>query len=45
MRSFFYGFAKQNPGLFLGGGLKLSLRQVGVFFVFIAAKLRHFVVK
>ena len=35
---FFYGFAEQNPAAFLGGGLKLPLRQVGVLFCFLAAK-------
>ena len=35
---FFYGFAEQNPALFLGGGLKLPPRQVGVLFCFLAAK-------
>ena len=34
---FFYGFAEQNPAAFLGGGLKLPLRQVGVLFCFVAA--------
>ena len=38
MGGFFYGFAKQNPAAFLGGGLKLPLRQVGVLFRFVAAK-------
>ena len=33
---FFYGFAEQNPAAFLGGGLKLTLQQVGVLFCFVA---------
>ena len=37
MGGFFYGFAEQNPAAFLGVGLKLPLRQVGVLFCFVAA--------